>query len=454
MKILVADSDQNARGIVKRVLAQHMPVAHMVEAKDGLQALDLVEQEDPDILIADVQLSMLDGMELVEAIRQSVQFRELPIICTSSSASRDDLSRLAKLGIAHFLLKPFKPAHLAERLNQVVLATATWKASRKPSAPDDKPIENLVLVIDPDANFCAFVRSLLEPELDVIEVGTGAEALRTFQDNPRKPAIVLVAEGLRVIDEYKVAKVLGRLAQEGGARAPAVILVSAAASVAPDVAAQFAQVVQRSFVPSTFLAPLQKFLPGTGFVSERLREHLRSGASTWLASAVRQTLGVLSGDEGVMIAPPGQALTDGVRSAIALDAPQSGCALRVEISCATAEANTIAAAILRRASTEAETADVFGELVNTIAGRVKASLLPLAIEWALGLPTVETLASGSEGRPYDASVWIKTSRGESVLTGISMTTSAAIPAAGKTAAPPTPGAPSAGADADLAGVLL
>src|SRR5678816_4118662 len=93
----------------------------------------------------------------------------------------DSLSRLAKLGIAHFLLKPFKPADLAERLKQVILATANWKAARTPSVPEDKPIENLVLIIDPDANFCAFVRSVLEPKLEVIEVATGPEGVRAFK---------------------------------------------------------------------------------------------------------------------------------------------------------------------------------------------------------------------------------------------------------------------------------
>lgn len=79
MKILVAEDDLVTREILKRVL---MPLADaIVEASNGVEALELIETEDPDFLFTDLQMPLLDGLAVVEAVRGSKSRSKLPIVC-------------------------------------------------------------------------------------------------------------------------------------------------------------------------------------------------------------------------------------------------------------------------------------------------------------------------------------------------------------------------------------
>jgi CheY-like chemotaxis protein len=111
MKVLVVDDDPIARAMVVRLAR---PVADTVlEAENGLDGLGMLEREDPDILVADLRMPVLDGFELIAAVRQSERHREMPIICLSAVNHGDDIRRLASLGITDYVLKHVRANALA-----------------------------------------------------------------------------------------------------------------------------------------------------------------------------------------------------------------------------------------------------------------------------------------------------------------------------------------------------
>src|SRR5579884_2629352 len=133
MKILIADDDPIMRNFVQRIVehASHDAVL----ADEGRQALDLVQREDPDLLITDLFMPELDGFGLIDAVRALPHHKNLPVICLSSANKREDIARIIALGIADYVLKPVRPFDLAERIRLVASRTHGWKTSRRKPTP-------------------------------------------------------------------------------------------------------------------------------------------------------------------------------------------------------------------------------------------------------------------------------------------------------------------------------
>lgn len=275
MKILVADDDPLVRAVVARVASQ--AAYDLVEAENGLVALDSVERDDPDVLITDLRMPVLDGFELVQTVRASARHRAMPIMCLSAVSDRDAITRLAEMGITDYILKPIRPRDLADRLQAVVTKYAEWKIAR------DEPVEATsfpaVLVIDPDVAFHAFVESTLAPDYSVLAAPTGATGVTMFRARNPRVSTVLIAEGLNLLDEQRVAALLRRLAAEDGMPAPTVLLVSSRDEVSSDKAAVFDGVVRRSDVATDFLAATTQWIPKSGDSVARPRRPTASGAS-------------------------------------------------------------------------------------------------------------------------------------------------------------------------------
>jgi two-component system cell cycle response regulator len=259
MKILIVDDDPIVRVIVQRVVSQ---LGHeSVEAEDGLAALGMLETEDPDVLVTDVRMPILDGFELVAGVRATSRHRDMPIVCLSAVADREAITRLAALGITDYLLKPIRPRDLLERLTSVIAKHGAWKLER--DSPDAERVAPVVLVIDADADFRSMVASALAPEFEVVQAISGTNGGARFRSQTGRVAAAIVSEGLEFLDEERSATLIRDLASQRGVRPPVILLVSAAdaATIAPEKAARFDGVVRRTAVPDEFLAAVAPWLP-------------------------------------------------------------------------------------------------------------------------------------------------------------------------------------------------
>jgi DNA-binding response OmpR family regulator len=411
MKILIAEDDPGLRAAVARVTSHIADV--VLEAENGLQALEIIQREDPDLLITDLRMPIIDGFEVIGALRASSAYRRMPVICLSIIDELSDVARLASLGISDYLLKPMKALELTERIRRVMRMEAKWRNDRGRVARKAAEASTL-LVIDPDPNFRAFMRPLLEADFDVSDAASAAEGLVVYSKAEVKPSIVLVAEGLDLIDECAVAELLGRIASDNDLTAPAVFLLADHDDVAPEKAAKFEGIVRRSFVPEHFATAVRHGLPRLKSSAERIKELLTGDSHLWLVSATRQTLGVLSSQDVSVHAdaddmPP----TVGVSGTIEIVLPGADCRMLAFIGCSPEHATTLASAVLRRAATLSDGGtDVLGEFVNTIGGRVKASLVDGGFPLKLGLPVIATTDVATTGQPWDTSVWLRTTGGE------------------------------------------
>ena len=113
-KVLVADDARVMRFATLRILKKLGLAA--VEAEDGLQALELFEREKPDLVLIDVQMPGLDGLEVVRRVRQLSTEHWVPIIFLTSMEDDADFTRGIEAGGDDYLTKPVSPVVLEAKI--------------------------------------------------------------------------------------------------------------------------------------------------------------------------------------------------------------------------------------------------------------------------------------------------------------------------------------------------
>ncbi|WP_047864033.1 response regulator [Rubrobacter aplysinae] len=123
-RILVADDDRVVRRIVTVKLSGLG--CEIEEAEDGWEALDLLEEEAPDLLITDSLMPRMNGLQLVRSVRESEGFAGLPVIMLTSRHGERDIIEGLEAGLDDYVVKPFSPDELAARVRTVL-----WRAGRR-----------------------------------------------------------------------------------------------------------------------------------------------------------------------------------------------------------------------------------------------------------------------------------------------------------------------------------
>ena len=91
MKIVIAEDDAVVRALLYRVAEFDRHDAFVAE--DGRKALEIIEREDPDMLITDLRMPELDGFGLIDAVRALPRHQQMPIICLSAVNKSEDARR-------------------------------------------------------------------------------------------------------------------------------------------------------------------------------------------------------------------------------------------------------------------------------------------------------------------------------------------------------------------------
>jgi DNA-binding response OmpR family regulator len=124
MKILVADDDLELLGLVAFALRQAGYLT--VEAPDGPSALAAFARERPDLVVLDVMLPRLDGLQVMALLRQR---RSVPVILLTARGDEPDRIAGLKLGADDYVAKPFSPAELVARVGAVLRRSAEQGAA-------------------------------------------------------------------------------------------------------------------------------------------------------------------------------------------------------------------------------------------------------------------------------------------------------------------------------------
>ena len=114
-KILVTEDSATMRGLIVSTL-EAMERFEVVEAKNGFEALRALPREKVDLIITDINMPDINGLELVNFCRSNPLYLQIPVIIISTEGSERDREKGLALGADAYLIKPFQP----EELQQVV----------------------------------------------------------------------------------------------------------------------------------------------------------------------------------------------------------------------------------------------------------------------------------------------------------------------------------------------
>jgi two-component system, NtrC family, nitrogen regulation response regulator NtrX len=125
--VLLVDDEPSIRHILSEWLRKKN--FHVVEAEDGRQAMEMIRRDDPDIVISDVVMPGMDGIQLLKEAKAVKT--DIPFLMISGYPSHASAVNVIKHGASDYLAKPFTPEELTRRVGHAL----RLKAISKPHAP-------------------------------------------------------------------------------------------------------------------------------------------------------------------------------------------------------------------------------------------------------------------------------------------------------------------------------
>ena len=116
-KVAVVDDDRAIREALKDALEQAGFDVHVVP--NGLKLMSVLSVVQPDIILLDVMMSWIDGVDLCCALKQNDAYSDIPVVFMSAKTSPEDVRRGMSAGAADYIKKPFELDRLLDRLQQL-----------------------------------------------------------------------------------------------------------------------------------------------------------------------------------------------------------------------------------------------------------------------------------------------------------------------------------------------
>lgn len=209
LRVLLIDDDQDVRDLLKLTLISKFDIG---EAENGMVGLAMLEKFEPDLVVCDVMMPVLNGLETVEAIRQHPRFFDLPVFFLSGEKSPALPQITKQLGGNLFLPKPIEPWLLMDLIAGFVKEMRIAPRERMPLTPAPQASEPLapvrIVVMDNDAENVGVLKELLTGETGGRwETIWSVEPLAALgRLNRMEPDVILYNPRQKVMDGIALAK--------------------------------------------------------------------------------------------------------------------------------------------------------------------------------------------------------------------------------------------------------
>jgi two-component system, chemotaxis family, chemotaxis protein CheY len=123
MRVLIVDDFPTMRRILKNVLKQ-INMLNTLEAGNGKEALELLKKEEVDLIICDLLMPEMTGIELLQACKDDPRISQIPFILVTAEAQKKTVMEAIKAGVDNYITKPFTPERLQDAISKVIARTA------------------------------------------------------------------------------------------------------------------------------------------------------------------------------------------------------------------------------------------------------------------------------------------------------------------------------------------
>lgn len=133
--VMVIEDSEATRGYIRMCLQAFFPGVQSLEVPSGFDALRLLPGLQVDLIITDINMPDMNGLELLRFLKTHPAYRRIPVVIVSTEGAAEDQRRGLALGADAYIVKPFRPDHLA----QVVRAIWVRYEQTPPPMPQEKP---------------------------------------------------------------------------------------------------------------------------------------------------------------------------------------------------------------------------------------------------------------------------------------------------------------------------
>ncbi len=119
LKILAVDDSPTMRRIIINTL-KRAGFSDVLEASDGKDALAKMKVEKVNFVITDWNMPEMDGLSFVTTLRSMSEYKSLPILMVTTRSVKDDIMEALKAGVNNYIVKPFTPETLKDKIEQVL----------------------------------------------------------------------------------------------------------------------------------------------------------------------------------------------------------------------------------------------------------------------------------------------------------------------------------------------
>ena len=123
MRVLIVDDSSTMRRIIANTLKK-LGYDDVVDACDGAEGLQKVAQEKPGLILTDWNMPKMDGREFVKTLRTQSGMESVPVLMVTTHAERTDVVLALQAGVNDYVVKPFTPETLKEKIEALIGKTA------------------------------------------------------------------------------------------------------------------------------------------------------------------------------------------------------------------------------------------------------------------------------------------------------------------------------------------
>ncbi len=117
-KILTVDDSRTIRMIVKKAFEPYD--CELVEAENGKEGLAAAEEMKPDLIVLDITMPVMNGIEMLTKLKESDDLKDTPVIMLSAESGKDHVMQIVKMGVRDYIVKPFRGDQLIDRASKVL----------------------------------------------------------------------------------------------------------------------------------------------------------------------------------------------------------------------------------------------------------------------------------------------------------------------------------------------
>ncbi len=131
LKVLAVDDSKTIRKIVAKAFAPYD--CQVIEAENGVEGLAIAGKEKPDLIILDITMPVMTGIEMLGKLKAQPNLKDIPVIMLTAESGKENVINILKMGVKDYIVKPFKGEQLIDRVSRLfTLKPVQAQESEKP----------------------------------------------------------------------------------------------------------------------------------------------------------------------------------------------------------------------------------------------------------------------------------------------------------------------------------